>query len=141
MRPIRHATPQDAPALNTALRALSEHLGDVHRASDDELRRALEEGRVHGLIIEDTVIVGALLMSAVFSTVQGKPGVYMSDVWVDADHRHAGLGSELLDSALSYGAKRWNASFVSLVVYDDNEDGRAFYRSLGFEDHGRFLVR
>lgn len=139
---IRIASPEDAASLNTALRALSAHLDDTHRASDDDLRVALSAGIVHALIAEEEgVVLGAALMSVTFSTVQGSAGVYLSDLWVDEDHRDHGLGTELLEAALTYGADSWNASFTSLVVYDENEDARAFYRSLGFEDHGRFLVR
>ena len=138
---IRRATPRDASVLNAALGSLSEHLGDAHRASDDDLRGALERGLVHAFLAEDDGVVGVVLFSAVFSTVRGSPGVYVSDLWVAEDRRHEGLGSELLEAAFAYAADAWSASFTSLVVYDENEDARAFYRALGFEDHGRFLVR
>ncbi|MFT4308221.1 MAG: N-acetyltransferase family protein [Candidatus Woesearchaeota archaeon] len=138
---IRRATSQDASILNASLRLLSKHLGDAHRASDDELRGALERGLVHAFLAEEDGVVGVVLFSAVFSTTRGSPGVYVSDLWVTEDHRHEGLGSELLEAARSYSREAWNASYLSLVVYDENEDACAFYRALGFKVHGRFLVR
>lgn len=138
---IRTATSRDAASLNSALKALSRYLGDTHRATDADLGSALEEGLVHALIAEeDGIVLGAVLVSATFSTVQGCAGAYVSDLWVEESHRDQGLGTGLLEAALEHGRGSWGAQFVSLVVYDENEHAYGFYRSLGFEDHGRLLT-
>lgn len=132
---IRFAEADDMERLDTALRQLSEAIGDPHGATPDQLceagfgthpafRAQLAETR-------DTV-VGAALYSPVFSTVRAGAGVYVSDLWVSASMRGAGLGQRLLAAVARDAAAIWGAEFLKLVVYDDNDRARAFYDRLGF---------
>lgn len=131
---MRHATPADAARLNGALRQLSETMGDTHRASDAQIAQALAPGGACLALLAESgeALVGAALFSPLFSTARGMAGVYVSDLWVDAAQRGAGLGPRLLAGVRDAGARLWGAGFVRLGVYDDNTRARAFYDRLGF---------
>jgi ribosomal protein S18 acetylase RimI-like enzyme len=142
---IRPAEPGDAEALDAALAALSADLGDVHRSDAAALRahgfgpgasfRALvaEGGGAAGF-------AGAVLMSPIFSTVKGGPGVYVSDLWVAPGLRGSGLGRRLLAAAAEAARAEWGARHLKLTVYDDNPRARAFYERLGFVADPRALT-
>lgn len=132
---IRLAGRADVPALNTALRALSDVLGDTHRATDADLLRAgwgaapvfraqLAEGQ--------DGVCGVALYSPAFSTRGGSPGVFVSDLWVSEAARRQGLARRLLDAVMRDAAAVWAAGYLKLTVADDNARARAFYDRLGF---------
>ncbi len=136
---IRRATVGDAARLNAALRELSRSMGDAHRASDADIARA-GFGPVpafHALIAEqaDGSTCGVALFSPVYSTVRGKAGAYVSDLWVAEAARGQGLGARLLAQVLAQGGRDWGAAFLRLAVYDDNPRARDFYERLGFGAH------
>jgi ribosomal protein S18 acetylase RimI-like enzyme len=76
--------------------------------------------------------VGALLASPLFSTTRGGLGLFVSDLWVDANTRGQGLGQRLLAHAL----REWSPVFVKLAVYHDNAAAHAFYTHTGFAPQG-----
>ncbi len=132
---IAPAGPADMDALAAALAALSDDLGDPHRATPDALARAClgSDPVCHGLVARaGTDLAGAALVSAVFSTTQGAAGAYVSDLWVAGAHRGRGLGRTLLRQAAALGARRWQARFLKLAVYTDNARALDFYTRLGF---------
>jgi len=130
---IRSAGPDDAARLNAALRALSASMGDPHRASDAQIAAALAQGACRALLAEaGGQIGGAAVFSPLFSTTRGAAGVYVSDLWVAADRRGAGLGRRLLAAVRDEAARAWQAGFLRLGVYRDNAAARAFYDRLGF---------
>ena len=129
---LRRAGPRDAARLNAGLRALSQSMGDVHRASDEQIARALG-GAARAVLAEaGGVLVGAALFSPLFSTTRGMAGAYVSDLWVDSGWRGAGLGQRLLAGVRDGAALEWGAGFLRLGVYADNTRARAFYTRLGF---------
>ncbi|MCI5078058.1 GNAT family N-acetyltransferase [Oricola sp.] len=132
---IRRAGPDDAERLNAALAHLSKDIGDDHGGTAALLREAGfgDNPAFRALLAEaGEEIVGAALYSPVFSTVRAGAGVYVSDLWVSETTRGKGLGQRLL-RAVAYDADAvWNARFLKLVVYDDNERARSFYDRLGF---------
>ncbi|MGM0586026.1 MAG: N-acetyltransferase family protein [Pseudomonadota bacterium] len=133
---VREAGPQDAPALNDALAALSEFMGDAHAASAEDLRAAGwgDEPAFRAWIAErDGAIVGAVMFSPVYSTIRGAAGVFVSDLWVAEALRGSGLGRRLLATARAEGLRLWGARFLKLSVYDNNPGARAAYERMGFE--------
>jgi len=133
---IRQARAADAERLNEALRHLSTHIGDTHMATADMVR---EHGfgphpTFRGLLAEsDGEVVGATIYSPLFSTAFGGAGVYVSDLWVAASTRGAGLGRRLLAAVADDARATWGAIFLKLTVYDTNADARAFYDRLEFQ--------
>jgi ribosomal protein S18 acetylase RimI-like enzyme len=59
-------------------------------------------------------------------------GVYVSDLWVADTARGQGLGKRLLSAVAEDAGTVWNAGYLKLAVYDDNDGARAFYDRLGF---------
>lgn len=132
---IRAAEPDDAGALNTALRALSRDLGDAHPTTDTDIARAAFGAQpvCRGLLAEhDGALVGAALYSPFYSTIRAAAGAYVSDLWVDAGMRGQGLGARLLAAVRDRAARDWGAAVIRLAVYHDNPRARAFYEGLGF---------
>jgi len=133
---IMRAGREDADRLHFALTRLSADMGDTHAASLDNLLRHgfSKEPAFFGLLaLQDEKTVGALIASPVFSTTRGGAGLYVSDLWVAAETRGAGLGKRLLAAALDHAPETWTVTFLKLAVYHDNPDARRFYERLGFE--------
>jgi ribosomal protein S18 acetylase RimI-like enzyme len=80
----------------------------------------------------DGSIVGAAAYSPFFSTVYGGAGVYVSDLWVDAQTRGKRLGQRLLAAVRDEGIRMWDARLMRLNVYHDNPKALAFYERIGF---------
>ena len=132
---IRRAEAEDAERLNDALSHLSGEIGDDHGGTAELLGKAGfgDYPAFRALLAEaGEEVVGAALYSPVFSTVRAGAGVYVSDLWVSASARGRGLGKRLLQAVASDAEAVWNARFLKLVVYDDNEAARGFYDRLGF---------
>ena len=137
MQPVkfRSATANDVSELSIALAQLSHDIGDPYRAREESLAVALfgpcPSAWAH-LAERDGHLAGVVLFSPVYSTAQGGPGVFVSDLWVDAGARSLGLGQALLRHAAQRSADLWGAEFMRLVVHNDNDGAAAFYRKLGF---------
>ena len=135
MARIRPARPDDIPALDRALRALSRHMDDPHLVEARELQAALFGPRpvAHAGIADGAAeLRGTVLFAPCFSTVRGGPGAFVSDLWVAPDARQEGLGAALLGFAARAGRAEWGARFLRLMVYDTNVEARAFYARAGF---------
>ncbi len=134
---LRLAEQEDIETIDTLLRALSEELGDHHLATIDTLRQSGfgENPAFHAQIAfstENNSALGIALYSPLFSTTSGGAGLYLSDLWVAPEQRGTGLSSRLIAAAVKDAARRWQASFVKLAVYNDNMAAIAFYDRLGF---------
>lgn len=134
--PVREG---DLEALDRALQTLSEVLGDTHRADLPSLERALFAAHpaIHAMLArEGNTLLGAAVFSPVFSTVLGVSGLYVSDLWVDAGARGAGLGQRLLAAAATHADSLWQARYLKLAVYHTSPRARGFYERLGFSAQG-----
>ena len=132
---IRRAETEDAERLNEALSHLSGEIGDDHGGTAELLAKAGfgDDPAFRALLAEaGEQVVGAALYSPVFSTVRAGAGVYVSDLWVSGAARGQGLGKRLLQAVAADAKAVWNARFLKLVVYDDNDGARRFYDRLGF---------
>ncbi len=65
-----------------------------------------------------------------FSTFEGKPGIYLEDLFVDPDARGAGLGKALL-ARLAQLAMERGCARLEWSVLDWNDPAIRFYKSLG----------
>ncbi|GAB5460573.1 MULTISPECIES: GNAT family N-acetyltransferase [Hoeflea] len=133
---IRRAIASDAVDLNRALGQLSADMGDQHRAGDGDIARFCfgPAPVFHALlaVAQDGTVVGAVAYSPFFSTVYGGVGVYVSDLWVDAQTRGKRLGQRLLAAVRAEGIRMWDAQLMRLNVYHDNPKALAFYERIGF---------
>ncbi|HEX4262390.1 MAG TPA: GNAT family N-acetyltransferase [Acetobacteraceae bacterium] len=132
---IRVATPDDVPTVLRFVRALAEYERLAHevRATEADFRAALfgPSPRAHALLAErDGAAIGAAVWFYDFSTFEGRPGLFVEDVFVEPAHRGAGVGRAifawLARRALQEGCSRMNWS-----VLDWNAPSIAFYRGIG----------
>jgi GNAT superfamily N-acetyltransferase len=132
---IRVATPDDVPTVLRFVRALAEYEQLAHevRATEADFRAALfgPSPRAHALLAErDGAAIGAAVWFYDFSTFEGRPGLFVEDVFVEPAHRGAGVGRAifawLARRALQEGCSRMNWS-----VLDWNAPSIAFYRGIG----------
>ncbi|SEM63745.1 Acetyltransferase (GNAT) family protein [Roseovarius tolerans] len=129
----------DMGLLDRALRSLSHDLGDQHMAGLGALRAGLmgDTPAAYGLLAVERDVIGAALYSPVFSTAQGAPGVYVSDLWVDAATRGQGAGRHLLAEVARRAGAQWGAAWMTLAVYGHSTASRRFYERLGFAPQER----
>jgi len=134
---IRHATPDDVPAILAMVRELAEYERAPHEAvaTEEQLRTALfgDHPAVFAHMAVDDASgepVGFALWFLNFSTWRGVHGIYLEDLYVRPEHRGSGHGKALLLGLAricverGYGRLEWS-------VLDWNEPSIGFYKSLG----------
>lgn len=132
---IRPATREDLPLIAAFIRELAEYEKLAHEVRFDEARmgdylfgpRPMADV-VIGLI--DGVAQGFALFFHNFSTFEGRPGIYLEDLYVRPAARGAGLGKALLLHLAGVAQDRGCAR-LEWSVLDWNAPSIGFYRSLG----------
>ena len=66
----------------------------------------------------------------------GKTIVYIQDILVLRDHRRSGIGTRLVESVL----KKFEDVRQIVLLTDDTEEVKEFYRSLGFSEAGNMKL-
>ena len=131
---IRAAAPADAGELLRLIKALAEYekLADMAVGTEEMLRESLFGARpaAEALIAEvGGRAVGFALYFATFSTFLCKPGLYLEDLFVEPEHRGAGIGKALLKRLASLVVERGGGRFEWRCL-DWNEPSIRFYESL-----------
>ncbi len=75
-----------------------------------------------------------------FSTFEGKPGIYLEDLFVEPASRGGGLGKALL-SRLAQLAMERGCARLEWSVLDWNEPALGFYRSIGARPLSEWTVQ
>lgn len=132
---IRHATPDDTPAIAELIRALAEYERLSHDVVFDEadLRRHLFGARPYAEVLlaeHEGEVVGFALFFHNFSTFLGRPGIYLEDLFVQPQHRARGFGRALLARLAAIAVER-GCGRLEWSVLDWNAPSIAFYRALG----------
>ena len=134
---IRWATEGDAALIVHFVRALAEYekepLENVHLTEADVLRDGFSAARHFEVLIAelDGKAVGFTLFFQRYSTWQGRPGLYIEDIFVDESARGTGIGRKII-AAVAKIAKARGANRIDLSVLNWNP-ARDFYHRLGFE--------
>ena len=133
----RVAGPGDVEKIDRLLRALAEstgesacYAGDIQALtrfgfSNPPLYRAL-------LAEQAGAPVGLCTFFPEFSTWRCQPGLYVQDLYVEAQCQGQGLGKHLLSEAIKLANEKWQVGFMRLSVLKGNHRGQAFYNALGF---------
>ncbi|MEZ0168329.1 N-acetyltransferase family protein [Microvirga sp. TS319] len=142
---IRDARLDDLDTVAAMLRRLGHHVGAKPKVAAEDLAVFGPHGRgdFTMLVAEgESGILGILLYSIVFSAWRGRPGIYVSDLYVEEAARGLGLGTQLLRAAVARELPR-GAAYLKLDVDRKNETGLAFYEKRGFRrrdsDHTMML--
>lgn len=132
---LRDATPEDAEEIFRLVVALAiyEKMQDKVTASAADFRIQLfgPTPRAAAMVAERAGrIVGMAIFFFNFSTFHGRPGLYLEDIFVEPEHRGAGIGRAFF-AALARRALAEGCSRMEWSVLDWNAPSIAFYRSLG----------
>ncbi|MDE2234343.1 MAG: GNAT family N-acetyltransferase [Gammaproteobacteria bacterium] len=132
---IRPARPHDAALALAFIRELAEYEKLSHEvvATERDIQTALfgEKPVAECLIAEvGGVAVGFALFFHNFSTFEGKPGLYLEDLYIKPEYRGRGYGRNLLAHLARLAKSRGCARF-EWAVLDWNAPAIRFYESLG----------
>jgi GNAT superfamily N-acetyltransferase len=132
---IRPATPADLPLICALIRELAEyeHLAHAVRLNDATLGEYLFGPRPMAEVVIadlDGAGVGFALFFHNFSTFEGRPGIYLEDLFVRPEARRHGLGRALLAHLGALAVARGCAR-LEWAVLDWNAPSIAFYKTLG----------
>lgn len=132
---IRPATSADLPLIAQLIRDLADYEKLAHEVRFDE---AVLGAKLFGPRPYAEVVIGELdgaaqgfaLFFHNFSTFEGKPGIYLEDLFVRPEARGSGLGKALLAHLAKLAVER-DCARLEWSVLDWNEPAIGFYRKLG----------
>jgi GNAT superfamily N-acetyltransferase len=132
---IRTAEEEDVPVLLQFIKklALYERLSHVVTATEEILRRNLfgEKRAAEAILAEyQGRVTGFAVYFYNFSTFEGKPGIFIEDLYVDESHRRQGLGLAMF-MYIARLAKERGCGRLEWSVLDWNEPAIHFYENLG----------
>ncbi len=132
---IRSATATDLSLIAQFIRDLAEYEKLAHEVRFDE---AVLGDRLFGARPYAEVLIGEIdgapqgfaLFFHNFSTFEGKPGIYLEDLFVRPEARGSGLGKALLKALAALAVER-DCARLEWWVLDWNEPAIQFYQKLG----------
>lgn len=132
---IRPATPDDLPLIADLIRALADYekLADAVRFDEATLSDKLFGARPYAEVVIgeiDGTAQGFALFFHNFSTFEGKPGIYLEDLFVRPEARGSGLGKALLQHLAALAVER-DCARLEWSVLDWNTPSIGFYQALG----------
>lgn len=131
---IRKAVPGDEGIILEMIKELAsyEKLIDRVTATEEILRDSLFRRKKAQVFLAEYegAFAGYALYFYNFSTFQGKPGVYLEDLYVRPRYRKLGIGRRLL-SALAQLAVEEDCGRLEWICLDWNEPSIGLYRRLG----------
>lgn len=134
---LRAARPGDESGILGCIQALAdyEREPDAVTGTVEMLAESLfgADPRVFAHVVErEGTIRGIAIWFLTYSTWTGRHGVWLEDLFVDADQRGRGYGKALIASLAAVCVER-DYSRLEWTVLDWNAPSIAFYRSLGAE--------
>ena len=141
---IRGAEPDDVPVIADLIRKLAifEKLEDQVVTTDELLRSGLFGQRPYAEAViaeEDGQPIGFALFFHTFSTFLARPGLYLEDLFVLADHRGRGVGRALL-AHLAHLAVERGCGRLEWAVLNWNLEAVRFYERLGAKPNSEWTV-
>jgi len=141
---IRSATPADLPLIAQFIRDLADYEKLAHEVRFDEatLGEKLFGPRPYAEVAIgeiDGAAQGFALFFHNFSTFEGRPGIYLEDLFVRPGARGSGLGKALLAHLATLSIER-DCARLEWSVLDWNTPSIGFYRSLGAKPMDEWTV-
>jgi GNAT superfamily N-acetyltransferase len=112
------------------------------KATEESLAAQLASGRppFEALVAErDGRAVGFALFFQSYSTWEGRPGLYLEDLFVEEEHRGDGIGRSLLAAVARVAVERGYGR-LELAALDWNTPATGFYRAHGGEAMDEWTV-
>src|SRR5438132_10962072 len=137
MLSLRPATLQDVPLILSFIRELAEYEREpnaVHCSEDDLRRDGFGPNPKFRVTIAEwnSKPAGMALFFYNYSTWQGRPGLYLEDLFVKPEFRGKGIGKALLLHLAKIAVEN-NCGRYQWQVLDWNTPAIEFYKSLGAE--------
>lgn len=141
---IRPATPADLPLIAALIRELADYEKLAHEVRFDE---AVLAAKLFGARPYAEVVIGELsgipqgfaLFFHNFSTFEGRPGIYLEDLFVRPAARGSGLGKALLSHLAALAVER-DCARLEWSVLDWNAPAIGFYQALGARSMDEWTV-
>lgn len=132
---IRPATRADLPLIGELIRALAEYEKLAHevRFEPEVMGEKLFGPRPYAEVVIgeiDGLAMGFALFFHNFSTFEGRPGIYLEDLFVRPEARGSGLGKALLSHLAMLAVER-DCARLEWSVLDWNSPAIGFYQALG----------
>jgi GNAT superfamily N-acetyltransferase len=132
---VRPAGPADLPLIAALIRDLATYEKLAHEVRFDEavLGEKLFGARPYAEVVIgeiDGEAQGFALFFHNFSTFEGKPGIYLEDLYVREAARGNGLGKALLSHLAALAVER-DCARLEWAVLDWNAPAIGFYKALG----------
>lgn len=141
---IRFAGPGDVPLILSFIRELAEYekLEDEVVTDEATLARTLFGPRAYAEVLigeRDGQAISFALFFHNFSSFNGKPGLYLEDLFVKPDLRSLGVGKRML-SRLARLAEERDCVRFEWAVLDWNETAIKFYQKLGAKPLNTWII-
>ena len=141
---LRVATRDDIPLIAQFIRALAEYEKLLNEVRLDE---AVLADKLFGPRPYAEVLIGEIdgapegfaLFFHNFSTFEGRPGIYLEDLFVTPEARGSGLGTALLAELARLAVER-DCARLEWSVLDWNEPSIGFYKALGAKPMDEWTV-
>lgn len=141
---IRSARAEDIPLIAQFIRDLAEYERLAHEVRFDE---AVLQAKLFGPRPYAEVLIGEIdgepqgfaLFFHNFSTFEGKPGIYLEDLFVRPEARGSGLGKALLKRLAALAVER-DCARLEWSVLDWNEPSIQFYLGLGAKAMDEWII-
>lgn len=142
---VREATAGDIATIHDFILALADYERLAHAVKTD--RATLEKNLFGPRPMAEVLIaeregraIGFALFFHNFSTFEGRPGVYLEDLFVAPDARGSGAGKALLRRLAQITLER-DCARLEWSVLDWNAPSIAFYRALGAQPMEEWTVQ
>jgi GNAT superfamily N-acetyltransferase len=132
---LRPATPADTASILRLIRGLAAYERLTHEctATESDIHHALfgPNQRAHAILADvANQSIGVALFYYTFSTFKACPNIFLEDLYVEPEHRGAGIGLALI-RALAQHAVAENCARIEWRVLDWNQPAIDFYERLG----------
>lgn len=141
---IRLAGADEVPLILLLIIGLAEYEGVAHEveATEELLRENLFGQRPSAEVVFgcfEGSPVGFALFFQNFSTFQGKPGIYLEDLYIRPEMRRKGFGTAMLAYLARLALERGGGRF-EWGVFTWNTPAREYYASIGANPQDRYLL-
>lgn len=131
---IRTTTEKDTPLIYRFICELADYEGLLHevKSTEEILRQSIFEEHACKVVIAEykKEPIGFAMYFHNFSTFEGRPGLYLEDLYIDPAYRGKGFGKKLLQF-LAHIAVEKNCKRFEWWCLDTNTPSIEFYKSLG----------
>jgi ribosomal protein S18 acetylase RimI-like enzyme len=122
-----------SPSTAAMLRSLAQQIGSNYQElTDDAIREMIDSSSHHIFVAQtgDDTIVGMVLI--MIYRIPYVKKAYLEDLSVDASYRGKGIGTMLLEHAVSYAGDN-GAAYIDFTSKPERISGNRLYEKLGFE--------